>query len=277
MKISVVTDSTSDLPKEVAAQYGIEIVPNLLTIENVSYLDGVGISREDYYNNLSRYRNPPTTAAPSPEVYSKVYQRILDQGTDLILSFHPARTLSALFSVATIGSEGFGTKVQVIDSNNVSLGLGFQTLNAARAIARGASLEEILSIVERVKEKVRVFAMLDTLVHVRRSGRVNWVSASLASMLGLKAIIEVRNGVVHRLALSRSRVHALVHLKEIIEREGMFTEAAILHTSTLSSEDTKLLLEDFPRLSSPPMVVPITPVIGTHVGPGCVGVALVLQ
>lgn len=277
MKIAVVTDSTSDIPADIAAQNGIHVVPNLVTINNVSYLDGEGISREDFYLHVAKSRQLPTTAAPSPEVYTRLYRSILDSGVDQILSFHPARILSALFSVASIAAEPFKEQIQIIDSNSASLGLGFQALHAARAAACGESVQAILDEVNLVKEKVHVFALLDTLTYVRNSGRVHWVTASLASMLGLRAVIEVRKGVVHRLGLARTRAQALNQLNKAARSAGKIREAAFLHTTQPNKDEVDMLLGGLPNLAEKMMMVHITPIIGSHVGPNCVGFALVLE
>jgi DegV family protein with EDD domain len=277
MNIAVVTDSTSDLPRDIAARYEIVVVPNVLTMNNVSYSDGEGFSREDFYSNIHHLHHPPTTAAPSPEVYAKVYQGLLDRGAELIFSIHPARELSALCDVATIGASQFGDKVEVVDSSNVSLGLGFQALNIARAAARGENRSQILAMLDHIRDRIRVFAYLDTLAFVRHSGRVHWVTSSLANMLGLKAVIEIRRGVVHRAGLSRSRQQGIELLKKVAAGTGSIYEAAILHTTPLAENDLSSLMQIFPPTPEPVMIVPVNPILGSHVGPGCVGVGLVLN
>ena len=277
MNIAIVTDSTSDLPASIAARYGIIVVPNVLTMNNISYLDGEGFSREDFYKNINQLHHPPSTAAPSPDVYTQTYRRLFDQGADMIFSLHPARELSALCDVATMAASEFGDKVQVIDSANVSLGLGFQALNAARAAGRGESRSQILEMLENLRERVRVFAFLDTLSFVRHSGRVHWVTTSLASMLGLRAVIEIRHGVVHRIGLARSRQQGLNLLKKVVSGVGSIQEAAILHTTPLDKIESTSLLKDIPPMAEPVMYVPVNPILGSHVGPGCVGFGLVLD
>lgn len=275
MKIAVVTDSTSDLMPDLAERHNIEVVPNLLMIENQAYLDGAGITREQFYKNLPHYRHPTSTAAPSPEIYNEVYERQLSRGADVVLSLHPSQKLSALFDVTTLAAKSFEGKVKTIDGDSISLGLGFQALNAARSIAEGSSLDQVLRVIEHVRQRIRVFALFDTLVYAGRSGRVHWLTASLGSMLGLRAIVEIRHGVVHRLGLMRSRNQAIAGLRKAVLDAGRLEEAALLFTTPVSPADEEIFQADFTGLLHPLLHIPITPIIGSHVGPGCIGFALV--
>jgi DegV family protein with EDD domain len=275
MKIAIVTDSTSDIPPRIARDCNIHVIPNLLMVENQTLLDGEGISREEFYLRLPTFSQPVSTAAPSPNLYIEKYTELVESGVDTILSIHPSPKLSAIFSVASLAAQNFSRHVKVLDSNSVTLGLGFQALAAAEAVIQGAALPDILALIERVKNHTRVIALLDTLDYVRRSGRVNWVTAALGSMLGLRALIEVRNGLVNRIGLSRSRHQAVNQLIDHLVGLGSLERFAFLHTTDPDPTEMGALLEKARLIAGTPLIVPVTTVVGTHVGPKGMGFAVV--
>ncbi|HEX2978649.1 MAG TPA: DegV family protein [Anaerolineaceae bacterium] len=273
MKIAVVTDSTSDLPADISQAQHIEVVPNLLMIENRTYLDGEGISRETFYERLPQYSMPPSTGAPSISVYQRVYERLLASGYTHIISIHPSSALSALFNVASAAAESFHNKVHVFDSDTITLGMGFQAMIAAEAAARGAALDEIVCLLENVRERIHVYALLDTLQYVHLSGRARWVTASLSRMFGLKAIIEVHKGIVQRRSLAHNRRRAVEQLSAYLQKLGALDRFAILHTTPPSSNEIESLMKAALCTAQETIVIPVTTIIGTHVGPKGLGFA----
>jgi DegV family protein with EDD domain len=182
--------------------------------------------------------------------------------------------LSGIFNAARLAAETFGEKVHVLDSGQVTLGLGFQVLMAAEAIARGAVLDDVLSLVASLRERVRVVALLDTLEYIRRSGRVSWVRARIGELLNLKLLIELRQGIVERLGQVRTRAQGIVHLTEILQSWGPLERLAVLHTNAEAAA-RQLLADIKPNLPIPPLVINVTTIIGTHVGPNGLGFAAV--
>jgi len=275
MNIAIVTDSTSDIPPQLARDCHIHVIPNLLMVEGQTLLDGEGISREEYYRRLPTFTLPPSTAAPSPNLYTQKYTELVEGGFETILSIHPSPKLSAIFSVASLAAQKYPRHVNVLDSNSVTLGLGFQVIAAAEAVLQGVALPDILKLIERVKHHTRVIALLDTLDYVRRSGRVNWVTAALGNMLGLRALIEVRDGKVNRIGLSRSRRHAVQQLIGHLVNMGSLERFAFLHTTDPDPDEMASILEKTNLVTGSPLVVPVTTVVGTHVGPKGMGFAAV--
>ena len=183
MKIAFVTDSTADISVELQAHHGIEVIPALVNIDGKSYKDGIDITREEFYELLPKLASLPTTSAPSVGSFQERYERLLKTGAACVLSIHPPDRLSGIFNAARLAAQGFGERVKVLDSGQVSLGLGFQVLMAAEAAARNAMLEEVLCLVESIRQRARVAALLETMEYIRRSGRVSWAKAMLGSLL----------------------------------------------------------------------------------------------
>lgn len=274
MKIAIVTDSTSDIPTDLAERYTIKVIPAILVINGRSYEDGKGLSREAFYQQLPTMDSPPTTATPAVGVFQQVYESILNSEAQAIVSIHVSSLLSGIFSTAQIAAQAFSERVKVIDSGQLSLGLGYQALLAAQEAAQGAPLENVLQKIEDVSRRVRVIAMLDTLEYVRRSGRVSWARARIGSLLRIKPFVEVRDGQVLSLGQARSRSKGIEHLLATLKKFGRLDQLSVLHTNAEAdaNELATRLEKDAP---SPPMVVNVTTIVGTHVGPNGLGFAAV--
>lgn len=276
MSISIVTDSTADIPADLLGKYNIRMVPNLVIIGGESLEDGIDISRQEFYKRLPEMSSHPTTATASSGAYQQLYEKLFGLGASHIVSIHASSLLSGIFNAASLAAQTFGERVRVLDSRQLSMGLGFQVLAAAEAIAGGASLEGVLELIEDVRHRVRVVAMLDTLEYVRRSGRVSWARARLGNLLRVKPFIEVREGEVFSLGEARARRKGIERLKQFLRNLGALERLAILHTN--AEEEARQFWEDFsPNLSTPPLIVNVTTVIGVHVGPNGLGFAAVVQ
>ena len=276
MTIAIVTDSTADIPDHLAEECQISVVPNTIVIDGKSMLDGKDISREEYYNRLPTMKMQPTTATSSSGMYQELYDKLFEQGASHILSIHAPRLLSGIFGAASAAAQAFGDRIQVIDSGQVTLGLGFQVLAAAQAALQGSSLEAILARLESVRQRARVFAMLDTLEYVQRSGRVSWTRARIGTLLNLKPFVEVRDGQVLSMGETRTRRKGIDHLRELLYRLGPLERLAILHTN--AEQDARQFLSSLEMdVPADPLVVNITTVIGTHTGPNGLGFAAVIQ
>lgn len=274
-KISLVTDSTCDIPEDLLEKHGIQVVPNLIIIQGREYRDGKDISRQEFYQRLPQMNAPPTTATASSGTYQQLYEQLLRLGSTKIISIHASSKLSGIFNAAQTAAQLFQEHVHVIDSGQISLGLGFQVLEAAEAIEQGASFEKLLEFLGKIGERIRVMAMLDTLEYVRRSGRVSWMSAHLGNLMRIKLFLEVKAGTVLRSGETRTRRKGIERLKQHLLQLGPLQRLAILHTNALD-EAQQILADIDVRLPSSPLVVNVTTVIGAHVGPNGLGYAAVL-
>jgi DegV family protein with EDD domain len=273
---AIVTDSTADIPQELLEEHQIKVVPNIIVISGESLEDGAGISRDEFYTRLPQMKSTPSTATASSGAYQALYESLLQAGYENILSIHTSKLLSGIFNAANVAAQTFGERVQVIDSGYVTMGLGFQVLAAAEAARQGLSLNVIQKHLAEVRKRVRVIAMLDTLEYLHRSGRVSWAKARLGNLLHLKAFVEVKYGRVVSLGEARTRRKGMERLKEFLRDLGPLERLAILHTNA-EADARKILNESSPHLAFRPLVVNITTIIGTHVGPNGLGFATVLQ
>jgi DegV family protein with EDD domain len=273
--IAIVTDSTADIPPEQAAALGITVIPALVTVGGESYADGQGLVRSELYLNMAAQRELPTTASPSPMAFEAAYQRLLEGGAPGVVSIHVASQLSAIHAVATQAGKRFLGKVRVVDSGQLSLGLGYQVVEAAEAAAAGAGSESIVQTAESVRRRIRLVAMLNSLEYVRRSGRVSWLRASMSDILQVKLVVRVDGGKVERLALVRTLRRALDELVGMVAAWGPLGRLAVLHTAA-RPEAERLAGRLAAETGLDPWVVEATTVIGVHIGPGALGISAML-
>lgn len=273
--IAIVTDSTADIPAELLEEFEIHVIPNYVIIEGKSYADGQDISRREFYETLPHMHSIPTTAAASSGEYQNLYESLLQKEADQIISIHCSSLLSGIYNAARLAAEAFGDRVHVIDSQYVTLGLGFQVIAAAEASLTLPAKTIVEQLIE-VRKRVRVIAMLDTLEYVRRGGRVSWARARIGNLLRIKAFVEVREGHVDSLGESRTRRRGMIRLVELIRNLGPLERLAILHSN--AEDDARQILEQLAiEPSMQPYVVNVTTVIGTHVGPNGLGAAAVIK
>jgi DegV family protein with EDD domain len=282
MKLGIVTDSTSDLPQYLIEQYGIRVVPSILVLEGREYTDGIGITRAEFYTRLSSLQTPPTTAAPSIGDFLTPYQSLLDSGCDHILSIHAASQLTTIINSARQAAQEFPGKITCLDSGSLSMGLGFQVLAAAEEAddlpEGGAGLESALEAVESTKRRLQVFAALDTMEYLKRSGRVPGVVANLGGLLSIKPMIELRDGEVKAIGAARTAKQVDERILEFALSLGELERLAILHTNAEPRARTLLTaLMEQARKSLPRdiLFVNVTAVIGAHLGPNGIGFAAV--
>lgn len=275
MNIALVTDSTSDIPPTILKSNQIVMVPNTVTINGQNLLDGIEISREDFYRRLPQLPKQPTTATASPGTYQVIYNNLISQGFEKIISIHAASLLSGIYNAASNAAQNFGDKVCVIDSQQISLGLGFQVLAAAESIAHGLSFDAILKRIEDVRKRLKVVAMLDTLEYVRRSGRVSWARARIGGMLRIKPFMEVKDGILS-LGEARTRRKGIERLTGMIQKLGQLEKIAILHSN--SEADAYDIQQKVKAMSNDAsLLINVTTVIGVHVGPNGLGFAAILS
>jgi DegV family protein with EDD domain len=276
MKIALVTDSSCDIPRDLVAAHQIHVVPNILIIDGQSIEDDENYSRRDFYLQLPEMASFPTTSTASVGTYQKLYENILSSGYDQVLSIHCSKELSGIFNAASTAANALEGQVVIVDSRQVSLGLGFQVLEAADAIAKGESLKSILEHLNTLRSRVRVVAMLDTLEYVRRSGRVSWARARLGAMLNLKPFVEVIDGNVFSMGQVRTRRKGINRLVDQMRTTTAMNRFAVLHTNA-KREALGILDQLAPDVLTPPLVVNVTTAIGAHVGPQGLGFAALYQ
>lgn len=276
MKIGVVTDSTSDLPQYLVQEHGIEVVPSVLVIEGQQFADGEGLSREEFYRRLPGFKTPPTTAAPSIGEFVGRYRNLFDRNCDQIVSIHAAGALTSIVDTARQAAGEFDGRVTVVDGRSLSLGLGFQALAAAEAAEHG--LEAALSAIESTRRRLHLFAVLDTLEYARRSGRLPAAMTIFGGLLHLKPLIELTDGEINTVVAARTMSQATERMAAFFRTGSDFERLAILYTGADVRARAflhRIMQESSAALPREILMVNVTTVIGTHVGPNAFGFAAV--
>ena len=271
----IVTDSTADIPADITARLGIVVIPNYVVFGLETYRDGVDLVKQQFYQKLAETKLIPTTAAPPPIVYEEAYRHLAGE-TDEIVSIHLAAKLSALHNSATVAAQGISeARVTVIDSGQVTMGYGWMVIAAAEAARGGETLEQIVALVEGMKRRSRVLAVLDTLEYVYRGGRVSWVQAMVGTLLRIKPIVEVHLGEIRPLERARTLQGSLDRLLRLVEALGPLERIIVLHTNVPDraecvADRLRAIVPDWERLIGQAGVT-----IASHAGPGAVGIACV--
>jgi DegV family protein with EDD domain len=280
-KIGLVTDSPCDLSADVIEQHAIEVVPAILVIEGREYVDGIDLTREQFYARLPALRQPPSTAAPSPAEFAARYEKLLGDGCEYVISIHTSERLTSIPNFARTAARDFDGRVTVIESGSLTLGTGFQVLAAAEAIEAGLGLEDAIEAVRATRQNVRVAAALDTMDYLRRSGRVPAAITAIGGLLSIKPVVELREGAVRPISAARTTSQANQALLKFLSGLGPLQRLSILHTNAESRarDFFKLLMESPARLNIPREIgmTNVTSLIGTHVGPYGLGFAAVIN
>ena len=269
--VAVVTDSTADIPTAEAEALHITVVPAILTIEGKTYVDdGKEITRAEFYRLMPTMSEPPTTAVPSSLAFEKAYQQLIDEGYKRILSIHVSGRLSGMINSANHAAQLFGDQIHIFDSGQLSLALGFQVMEAASAALAGMSFESVVETTRDARNKVRLIALIDSMEYLKRSGRVSWLRAGLGDLLNIKLLIGVSDGIIEKISLIRTRRKGIDKLDSLARSWGPLERMAVLHSNL--PDEAATVAEQLRNLSStPPLIVDVTTVIGTHVGPNGIG------
>jgi DegV family protein with EDD domain len=274
-RVVVVTDSTATLPEDLVQELNIRVVPVLLLFGQQGYRDGVDIHPKEVYRLLRSGSRIPTSAAPSVGDFLRAYAGAGPEVTG-ILSVHMSPKLSTTFNVAIMAGELVdGVTVRVFNCQTAAMGQGFVVLAAARAAARGASLDDVLRRAEEMASKVNMFFTLDTFEYLHRGGRIGGAAALVGSLLQIRPVLYLADGHVGVFCKPRTKRRALRIILQQIEAEARAgpLHAAVLHADT-PDEAEELRNTIAQRFDCAELhVTEFTPVMGAHTGPGLVGVA----
>lgn len=269
MPVRIVTDSTSDLPPNVAEEMGITVVPLSVLFGLDSYRDGVDLKPDEFYQRLLARTVLPKTAAPSPGSFRETYQKLAAK--DGIVSIHVSAKLSGTYDAAVAGKKEAGEvcRIEVIDTMSVSMGLGLLAITAARAARAGATIDEVMKAVQEAMGRVWMVAALDTLEFLQKGGRIGKAQAWLGSLLSIRPIISLNDGEVVPVERVRTRGKSLERLYQLLKEHLPATDTSILY-STEPEEADKLVA--YIKDLHPQQHVyrsRFGPVLGTYVGPDC--------
>jgi len=274
MKVSVVTDSTSDLPPEVARELGITVVPAQIQFGEQVFLDGVELTTDEFYHRLQSSSTLPKTSPASISTFNSIYRRIAEEA-DSIISIHVAAKLSVTYDIARQASADLKCSISVVDSQTASMACGLLAIIAAKAARAGESLKDIEELVRQAIPNTVTFGVFGTLEYLARGGRIGKGQAFLGTLLKINPILAIRMSEVVPVERVRTRSRAVERLCEIVRGLGTLREMSVMRTTDPAEAEDVIR-----RLSSvfPPERVyraSIGPSMGTQVGPHAVGVALV--
>jgi len=275
MTVRIVTDSVADLPSQVTQELGITVIPLNVRFGTEVYRDGIDLTTEQFYDRLVHDKTFPVTSVPSPGTFAEAYDKLAEE-TDEILAIILSSKLSATYEVAlqSIGLMKRKCRVEVVDSQWATMAEGFIVMTAAKAAQAGANLDEVIDVTRKTIPRVDFRAAFDTLEYLQRGGRIGKAQAFLGSVLKVNPIITIKDGVVVPAGRTRSRAKATERLYNFAMSYAYIEEMAVENTAC--SDEAEALVE---RLSSkfPKERIyrsKMTPVIGTHTGPGLLLVSI---
>lgn len=272
-RVRVVTDSACDLPQDLVDELGIEIVPLTIRFGAEELVDRRDLTPDQFWARCKASPVLPETAAPAPGAFQTAFIRAADEGCDGVVCVNLSGALSATHQAAVAAADAVADRIPVrtVDSRSVTLGLGLMVLSAARAAAAGKSTEDVAGIAEDLIPRTRVFGALDTLEYLKKGGRIGGAQALLGTMLSIKPIVEVVNGAVEGESKQRTRGRALAYLVDKVRKAGEIEDLGVL---TGASPDLDQFLDQLDPVYPRDKIVvgDIGAVIGSHTGPGTIGV-----
>jgi DegV family protein with EDD domain len=277
-KIALVTDSTTYMPPELVKKYNISIAPQVLIWGDQIYKDGVDIASSDFFTRLKTAKVMPTTSQVAVISFQEIFQSLVDQGYEvlaLLVSSRLSGTVQSAMQARDLMSSA-REKVNVVDSQSVAMALGFQVLAVARALEDGASLKDAIALAEKSHEYTGVFFAVDTLEFLHRGGRIGGAQRFLGTMLNMKPILAIQDGRVEGIERIRTKNKAQDRVLELtIEKVAGRTPVRLATLHANAAEDAKALLTRAEQALNPveSIFTEVSPTVGTHAGPGTVGLA----
>jgi DegV family protein with EDD domain len=276
-KVALVTDSTAYIPQELVDKYHITVIPQVLIWGEETYRDGIDILPEEFYNRLRKASVMPSTSQAMPSAFINVFNELLNQDYHVLavlISEKLSGTLASAIQAKAMLPEG--APVELVDSRTTSMAMGFLVLEAARAAEQGASLAEAKEFVEKNQDKTGIFVTVDTLEFLHRGGRIGGGARFLGTALNIKPILELVDGKLEAVERVRTRSKALNRVVQLVEQR--IDGRTPVHLASLHAncpEDAEQMLKSLKEKMDvkETLVSTVSPVVGTHVGPGTVGIA----
>ena len=275
-KVAILTDSSAYLPKSLTNELDISVVPLALNWDGKTYYDGVDIQAEEFYTRLSTSSSIPTTSQVTVQQFDDAFGRLLKQGRE-VLSLNISSGISGTVEFAFQAQKNYaGKPLEVVDTRLVSMALGFMVLAAARAAKQGASLAECKAIAADTYGKIGVFFTVDDLKYLNKGGRINTAKRLLGSMMDIKPLMEIKDGKIELVESVKSRKKAIARMLELTEKRiNGVTPVRISPFHALALEEALALeasaKERFNPIES--IITEVSPVVGTHTGPGTLSIA----
>ena len=275
--VAVVTDSTSDLPRDLVARYDLIVVPTFVTIGDVTGREGIDVSSADVAVALRSGRGPVTTSRATPHALGEAYEAAFSRGADAVVSIHLSAALSGTYEAAVLAAASAAGPVTVVDSRSIAMGLGAAVLEAAGVAQAGGSAGQVRDAALDAIERSTVLFYVDTLEHLRRGGRISAAAALIGTTLSVKPILRVQDGQIVVAERVRTSARALAKLEALAidAAGGDGADLVVQHLAAPQRAEALLgrLVERIPRLGRA-LTGEVGATAGAHVGPGLVGVAI---
>jgi DegV family protein with EDD domain len=273
--VRIVTDSACDLTPELADRHHISVVPLTIRFGDEELLDRRDLSPAEFWTRCKASSELPETAAPSPGAFQDAY-RAAGADASGILCLTLSSGVSATYQSALAARDGFdGPPVAVVDTRSLSMGQGLLALAAAEAADGGASLDDLVALTADLMTRTRVLGVIDTLDHLQRGGRIGGAQALLGSLLSIKPVIQVLDGVVEQESRQRTRSRSLRYAADKVRGDAPIERLGIASGAAADVGEMLTLLDDLP-LRHERVVVDLGPVVGTHAGPGTIGICYIV-
>jgi DegV family protein with EDD domain len=275
MAVRIVTDSTADLPPNLAKELGITVVPIYVRFGEEVYRDGADISGDEFYHRLEDTTVHPSTVQPGPQDFLEVYRK-LSKGADGIVSVHISTKLSGTYNSALMAKDMLDTKcpVEVIDSKTVTMGLGLTAIMAATMAKGGESRDKIVKEVKKAAPKIHLLCLFDTLKYLLLGGRIGKAKALLGSILNVKPMLSVKDGEVVPAGQARTRAKGIDKLFEFTQNAKKIQDLSVVY-STTPDEAQSLAKRLNPIFDQKRIkIARVGPSLGVHMGPGALVVAI---
>jgi DegV family protein with EDD domain len=274
-KVAIVIDSTVYMPPSILQEFQIKVIPLTVIWNDDSYADGVDITTSEFYTRLATSSTLPSTSQPPAAAFIECFEELLKEGKDVVAILISSGISGTVSSALQAQSELDSNRIAVIDSQTAAMATGLHVLAAARKAAAGGTLEEVAAIARQAQEHTDVVFAVDTLEFLHKGGRIGGAKRFLGSMLNIKPILEMKEGKIDALDQVRTQKRALERLVELIEEKaGGETplRMAVIHSNVPDQAQT--LLEELKSKYNPHEIylAELSPVIGTHVGPGTLAI-----
>ena len=275
-KVIIVTDSVAYIPKEMLIEYDIRVAPQVLIWGDETYLDGVDIQPTEFYTRLAKAKVMPGSSQTTPAIFYKIFKEALEEGGEILAVLVGGKLSGTIASAMQAREMLHADTIEIFDSETAAMAMGFQALQAARAAKAGAGLAECKAVAEKARQHVGVVFAVNTLEFLHRGGRIGGGARFLGTALNIKPILEIRDGRVEAVERVRTRSRSLARLVELVDERTKGQRPihlATLHANAL--EEARQLLktanESFEAVEC--ILSEVSPVVGTHAGPGTVGLA----
>jgi DegV family protein with EDD domain len=274
-KIGIVTDSTADIPDDLVQELGITVVPLKVIFDDHEVLrDGVDIQREEFYDRLQKAKTLPRTSQPTPAEFAATYENLATK-YETIISIHISSKMSGTIQSARMGAQMVpGADIVVIDSTYVSMGCGLIVLEAAKAAQAGKTKEEILSLIDQMISRMLVYFIPETLEYLEKGGRIGKAQAFAGTLLSIKPIVYISEGIIHPYEKVRGRKRAIERLVQVVSEKVGRKEVLCALPHGMDPEGVeelrKRVVTQLNVVAEPIVYVPGA-IVGTHAGPGVLG------